>query len=304
MNKTTARKVLGLTGTEDIKTIKSKYRKLMHEIHPDSGFDTADVDYAARINEAYNVLKDDSFPKKKEHKSSKAPKAHNNWNAKINKSAYCARPIYHQIEDYDGNSIGTIEIAKDKYIWTLEEDFNLFLKSVYETGKELLINSRLGKDEPSEVTKQKYISNLVYLLSSQYIDSSATLKELATLEDGIYKINAMVEINHASTIPRAGTSLFPAGISNHRLYVRQQTGDVIGYLSFNDDRLYYVLIPLLERKNASVKMTVIPRRLKSNARNKYADIELWMKIKDTKSDSIESTNIQIEELLTKYSKEG
>ena len=70
MNKSTARKVLGLTGTEDIKTIKTKYRKLMHEIHPDSGSDAADVDYAARINEAYNVLKDDSVPKKRECKNS------------------------------------------------------------------------------------------------------------------------------------------------------------------------------------------------------------------------------------------
>ena len=235
--------------------------------------------------------------------NSKASKSHNNWNARINKSAYCARPIYHQVEDYDGNSIGTIEIARGKYIWTLEEDFSLFLKSVYETGKELLINCRLGKYEPSEFTKQKYISNLVYLLSSQYIDSSTTLKELAKVEDDIYKIDAMVEINRAATIPRAGTSLFPAGISNHRLYVRLQTSDIIGYLSFKDDRLYYVLIPLLERKNASVKMTVIPRKLKSKARNKYVDIEFCIKIKEAKNDSIESTNIQIEELLTKYAKE-
>lgn len=36
MNKSQARKILGLDGTEDEKEVKKKYRKLMHENHPDS----------------------------------------------------------------------------------------------------------------------------------------------------------------------------------------------------------------------------------------------------------------------------
>ena len=36
MNKAQAKKILGLTGAETPKEIKSKYRKLMHDYHPDN----------------------------------------------------------------------------------------------------------------------------------------------------------------------------------------------------------------------------------------------------------------------------
>lgn len=36
MNKSTARKILGLDGSEDERAIKRKYRKLMHDHHPDN----------------------------------------------------------------------------------------------------------------------------------------------------------------------------------------------------------------------------------------------------------------------------
>lgn len=50
-----------------------------------------------------------------------------------------------------------------------------------------------------------------------------------------------------------GSTLYPAGVSNHRLYLRNKSGQIIGYLSFKDDRLYYVIIPLLEQNKAQVK---------------------------------------------------
>lgn len=304
MNKSQARKILGLDGTEDEKEIKKKYRKLMHENHPDSS-GSEDSEAAAKINTAYELIMK-SFDGRVEKKSAvkKKPKA-KTWSAKENKNAYCVRPIFHEVEDFDGNNIGVIEIARGKYVWSKDEEFSLFLKSLYETSKELLDNARPSLFfEVPEIIKQKYLADITYLLTGQFIDSSLTLKELGVLDIDAYKISAMVELDINAVTPKVDTTLYPAGISNHKLYLRNGAGQIIGYLSFKDDRLYYVIIPLLEQKKAQVRMVVTDNTLKSRTRKKYVDLDLWIRLLDTTTSGIESTNLKIDELLKKYAKEG
>lgn len=310
MNKSTARKILGLNGTEDERAIKRKYRKLMHEHHPDNS-ESEDSELAAKINTAYEMVMKDfdgsdgkhrSTPKKPTTKRSTKTK---NWNAKENKNAYCVRPILHEVEDYDGSSIGTIEIARGKYVWSKDEEFSLFLKSMYETSKELMDNARPSLFfEPPAVIKQKYLADITYLLTGQFIDSSLTLNELAVMDTSAYKIDAMVEIETNTPVPKPGTALYPAGISKHRLYLRNKGGEIVGYLSFKDDRLYYVIIPLFEQKKAQVKMVVSDTPKSTRYGKKYADIDLWVKIIEDQNSAIDNTNRKIDELLAKYAKEG
>lgn len=304
MNKSQARKILGLDGTEDEKEIKKKYRKLMHENHPDSS-GSEDSEAAAKINTAYElIMKSFDGGAKKKSAVKKKPKA-KTWSAKENKNAYCVRPIFHEVEDFDGNNIGVIEIARGKYVWSKDEEFSLFLKSLYETSKELLDNARPSLFfEVPEIIKQKYLADITYLLTGQFIDSSLTLKELGVLDIDAYKISAMVELDINAVTPKVGTTLYPAGISNHKLYLRNGASQIIGYLSFKDDRLYYVIIPLLEQKKAQVKMVVTDNTLKSRTRKKYVDLDLWIRLLDTTTSGIESTNLKIDELLKKYAKEG
>ncbi len=303
MNKSQARKILGLDGTEDEKEVKKKYRKLMHKNHPDSnGSDDSEV--AAKINTAYELIMKSLDSGEKKTTVKRRPKA-KTWNAKENKNAYCARPIFHEVEDLEGNNIGTIEIDRGKYIWSKDEEFSLFLKSLYETSKELLDNARPSLFfEVPEVIKQKYLADITYLLTGQFIDSSLTLKALGVLDVDAYKIDAMVELDMSATIPKVGSVLYPAGVSNHRLYLRNRGGEIIGYLSFKDDRLYYVIIPLLEQKKAQVKMVVADNTLKSRTRKKYVDLDLWIRLLETETSGIESTNLKIDELLKRYAKEG
>ena len=304
MNKSQARKILGLDGTEDEKEVKKKYRKLMHAHHPDSS-GSDDSEAAAKINTAYELIMEGfDGPEQKKSTVKRSPKA-KTWNAKENKNAYCVRPIFHEVEDYDGNSIGTIEIARGKYVWSKDEEFSLFLKSLYETSKELLDNARPSLFfEVPDVIKQKYLADITYLLTGQFIDSSLTLKELGVLDIDTYKIDAMVELDINAATPKVGSTLYPAGVSNHRLYLRNKSGQIIGYLSFKDDRLYYVIIPLLEQKKAQVKMVVANNSLKSRTRKKYVDLDLWIRLLETETSEIESTNRRIDELLKKYAKEG
>ncbi len=303
MNKSQARKILGLDGTEDEKEVKKKYRKLMHANHPDSN-GSEDSEAAAKINTAYELIMKNFDGGQKKTTVKRKPKA-KTWNARENKNAYCVRPIFHEVEDFDGNNIGTIEIARGKYVWSKDEEFSLFLKSLYETSKELIDNARpsLFFDVP-EVIKQKYLADITYLLTGQFIDSSLTLKELGVLDVDAYKIDAMVELDINAAIPKVGSTLYPAGVSNHRLYLRNKGGEIIGYLSFKDDRLYYVIIPLLEQKKAQVKMVVADNTLKSRTRKRYVDLDLWIRLLETETSGIESTNLKIDELLKQYAKEG
>lgn len=310
MNKSTARKILGLNGTEDERAIKRKYRKLMHEHHPDNS-ESEDSELAAKINTAYEmVMKDFDGSDGKHRSTQKKPTTKKstktkNWNAKENKNAYCVRPILHEVEDYDGSSIGTIEIARGKYVWSKDEEFSLFLKSLYETSKELMDNARPSLFfEPPAVIKQKYLADITYLLTGQFIDSSLTLNELAVMDTSAYKIDAMVELETNTPVPKPGTALYPAGISKHRLYLRNKGGEIVGYLSFKDDRLYYVIIPLFEQKKAQVKMVVSDTPKSTRYGKKYADIDLWVKIIEDQNSAIDNTNRKIDELLAKYAKEG
>lgn len=310
MNKSTARKILGLDGSEDERAIKRKYRKLMHDHHPDNS-ESDDSELAAKINSAYELIMKDfdgscgrSNSTKKKSTTKRATKT-KNWNAKENKNAYCARPIFHEVEDYDGSSIGTIEIARGKYVWSKDEEFSLFLKSLYETSKELMDNARPSLFfEPPAVIKQKYLADITYLLTGQFIDSTLTLNELAVMDTSAYKIDAMVELEMNVPVPKAGSFLYPAGVSNHRLYLRNNGGQIAGYLSFKDDRLYYVIIPLFEQKKAQVKIVVADNAKATRSRKKYVEIDLWVKIIEDQNSAIDNTNRKIDELLEKYAKEG
>lgn len=312
MNKSQARKILGLDGTEDEREVKKKYRKLMHENHPDSAGSDADNELVAKINTAYKLIMDsfnESEPKKKKSTVRAGTSANKTtkkqWNAKENPNAYCARPIFHEVEDFEGNNIGTIEIARGKYVWTKDEEFSLFLRSLYTVSKELLDNARPSLFfELPDVIKQKYMADLTYILTGQFVDSLISLQELGVLDIDSYRIDAMVELDMNAPTPKAGDILYPAGVSNHRLYLRNKGGQIVGYLSFKDDRLYYVIIPLFEQKKVQVKMRVADTKLKLRTRKRYVDLNLWIRLNETTNSAIDSANLKIDELLARYGKEG
>lgn len=43
------------------------------------------------------------------------------------------------------------------------------------------------------------------------------------------------------------------GTPGHKLYLKNQSGKELGSLSFSDDRLYYVVVPLFEQKRVQIK---------------------------------------------------
>ena len=310
-----AGRILGISPKADMEQIKKQYRRLMHQFHPDvSGFSNTGYQYTAQeINLAYEVLKkgfadfqeDIFFGAEK-----KAASKNLHWDAPLNQHAWTEREILHYAEDYEGNVIGNFTIARGKYLWTAEEDFPLFLLSIYRCGQELLdeIDGSLQRKERSSL-RGKIQPQLTYLLAQQFMDSTALLKKLAKKvspgeeENGIYYLPAMLEVTGGFSKLKGDESLFPSRLKDHRLYLKNSAGQELGYLSFSDDRFYYIVIPLFEQRRVLVKIKAAQTPASSRKRNlsRYHSLHLWLKFAPkTEKQLLENLNLQIRQLLETY----
>lgn len=330
--------ILAISQDASFKEIKKQYRQLMHRVHPDSdAFDVEEYPYTAQeINEAYETLRQadreadaqqkrssqdwDSSEGKKQSRTASQTAWHakygqSSWNAEMgwdaleNPGAYTKRKIFHKVEDMDGTMIGVVSIAEGKYLWKPEEDFSLFLKSILECSERLLaeIDERNGMSRQAQI-RLRFQAELAYLLAQQFIDGAESMEELLTpVETGeeaeTYYIPAMLEAGGTTAGLRVGMVLYPAGVRAHRLYLKTKTGKEAGYLSFRDDRLYHIVIPLLEQKRAQVKIEVSRKQDRKNTsgKSKYKNIDFWMRIpRETTGTFPESIELKIENLLKQY----
>lgn len=331
MTRGEACRILGVSPGAAPDQIKRKYRQLMHRLHPDVGPSEEDLHLAWQVNAAYALLKrtwpagasslagpetaSGVFRRRDTcHRSRRSAARHSAWDAPVNSHAYRERDILCCAEDSEGEVIGTFTAARGRYFWTTEEDFPLFLRSIYLCGKELLdeVDASLGRASSS--CRSRFHAGLTYLLAQQYIDASSLLKELAarTTSDRegqeIYYFPAMLETKGKGlpglpgSLP-ADAPLFPSGVRDRRLYLKDISGQEAGYLSFSDDRLYYVLVPLFEQRQVLVRLRAAGENASHNKRNAgYRRLHLWLKFKkeEDKSRLPESLNLQISQLLEHY----
>ncbi len=285
----------------------------MHQVHPDAAADgSQSTEEAQRLNLAYSILKGKMDSEKEEmgHPASGTfREKKSSWNGPVNPQAYAEREIFHYAEDQEGNILGSFSVAKGKYLWTREEDFRLFLLSIYRCVRQLLEARRISAGKGERTEKSRFLeAELTYLLAQQFIDGTGLLRELAggkTEEDGaeIFLLQAMAELTGAAVLPGPGQRLAPGRISRHRLYLKDETGREIGYLSFPDDRLYYVVIPMFEQRRGQVKIQAAakqPHRKKS----RYCNLQLWLRL-PAKASGRQPENLsqQIEKLLDQYGAE-
>lgn len=227
-------------------------------------------------------------------------------------------------------------ITEGKYLWTIEEDFPLFLKSIFACSNQLLqeIEAKLEKSVREE-ERLKVQAELTYLLAQQFIDAPEILGHFSETkrknnteqeenagqekdaeqnrkaetagqpEAEIFYFAAMLELMDTVHDMRAGTPLFPAALKQHRLFLKKQSGEAAGYLSLKDDRLYYILVPLLEQKRAMVKIQVAAKQDRANmrGRKRYKNLDFWIKVPRKYAGTFpESIGLQIENLLLSYEK--
>ncbi len=308
MTRIKACQILGIAIDADMTEIKKVYRQLMHQVHPDTdAFHTIKYAYTAQeINEAYAFLcKTDNAQSKSASSTSSKRKR---WNAPINPTAYTERNIYHYVEDYDCTIIGSIVLDTGKFLWQPEEDFPLFLKSIMECSKKLLDQTEQESGyAPNSSRRAETQAKLIYLLAQQFIDASGTLKLLVkpSVKEtcNIYHIPAMLELSLQAPALPAGAILYPAAITRHRLYLKSSDGQNAGYLSFHDDRLYYIVIPLFEQHRAQVKIRIAKehQQKKSRSSSRYKNLDFWLKVPHTTASTFpENISLQIKSLLHDY----
>ena len=145
MTRKEAYRILGLPDGAGKEEIKKRYRQLMMQAHPDMNLSSDGhlTRQAQEINLAYAALKKlpENHPSANQKtKKSDAPgrKHVDAWNAPVNIPAYREREIFHFAEDPEGGVLGNICIARGKYLWTTDEDFPLFLLSIYRCSKGIL----------------------------------------------------------------------------------------------------------------------------------------------------------------------
>ena len=337
MTRKEALKILSLPTTATEREIRKQYHRLLHRVHPDA-LSLADESCAGGILEiiqAYSVLKKngaapETAPGTGWQHSGKKPgnmrqgagtcssrrtaagSENSSWNAPVNENAWMEREILHYAEDSQGSVIGSFTLARGKYLWTPDEDFPLFLQSMFRCSKELLdeTDDLLCREPPS--FRPQYQAELCYLLAQQFMDSTALLKTLARKTvhaDGseIWYISSMLESERFLIKPEPGDLLFPSGIRRHRLYVKNADGQELGYLSFRDDRFYYVVVPLFEQKRVRVRIKAADPKTEKSRRLSagFTGLHLWLKIIDQDiSRPPESLSLQIEALLDSYRKAG
>lgn len=329
-----ALKLLGLSPEATLLDIKKQYRRLMHQIHPDASPDSRTAvsgPNAQELNLAYGILKrtfsDDPVSGSPDpgppfsgntdpvRRSRSASAGHSNiWNAPVNPHAFCDREILHYAEDCKGNPLGHFSIARGKYLWTPEEDFSLFLKSLCQCSKVLLDEADSVRNSfrvPGESASHRLEiqAGLVYLLAQQFLDSLSCLKMLAREEsprpDGsrIFRLSSMLELIPGVPAPKPEELLAPSTIRRHRLYLKNRDGKELGYLSFPDDRLYYAVIPLLEQRNVRIRILTAasqPKRKSGNPAG-YRNLHLWIQIPSSGiHHAPENLNLQIAKLLASY----
>lgn len=254
------------------------------------------------------------------------------WDAEENPEAFCQREILQSIEDFDGNVLGAFTLTRGKFLWKPEEEFHLFLQSISRaTAKQILeieeeterqiygsdqdpwsFRSYASSESQREVLKLILREKLTYLLAQQFIDAANTLDQLVKTQknkDGtetIYYIPAMLERGLSQLQTTPGETLLPEKVDQHRLYLKNQAGDSVGYLSFPDDRMYYLVVPLFEQKRVQVKIRVYESKEGETGsgfgkrKSTHTRLKLWLRFKESAGGMPEEINSQIRVLLEEY----
>lgn len=321
--------ILGLVASASKEDIKKRYRQLMTQVHPDvhEAF-REDYPYTAQeINMAYALLEKEavSFPKASAPGSGRTSPVSKNkesiWNAPVNPRAYREREILHYMENSSGEILGTFPIAKGKYMWQPEEDFPLFLLSIYKCSKEIIEEAQgtVSGEMPSQARRELQ-AELAYLLAQQFIDGTALLhtfaKKISVDKKGlpVFYLHSMLELaekirktSHQKISIKEGELLLPSRLFRHKLYLKNQAEQELGYLSFQDDRLYYLVIPLFEQRRVKVKIQVPVRApsKKNTGKASYLPIHLWIKmLPESPNELPENLNLQIQRLLQSFLSAG
>ncbi|NCB93763.1 MAG: J domain-containing protein [Clostridia bacterium] len=313
-----AERILGVSLYDDKKTIKIQFRKLMSVYHPDAVRSDHSIylERAQQINEAYTLLLKNITKTEGQNtkRFSTSTPRRTVWKARVVNEAFEPRTIYMFDNIWPGSETTYIQVAHGRYEWDPDlEEFHCLLYSLNQLAKKILedavsdmgSNYRYSSDSDQDLFS--YQVQLFHLLARQYISPVTCLKKImhpvSVDEEGreIYAFDSLLMKQESKQIPRMlnklkkGSSVYVRGLQHNRIMVSNEEGISLGYLSFSDDQLYYIVIPILQKKNVQVKCVI-----QDLSRSKVA-VKLYLRVSPSIEEDIPAAwNHQILSLLKEY----
>ena len=259
-----AYKILGVSKENSDREIKAKYKKLLIMYHPDSDptrdRSAEDDEKIRQVIEAYNKIRES------EGEPSFEPYEFT-WDAFENKRAFSERNIFFQFKIYD-EALPPSKMAKGRFVWDPDmEEFPLFAKSVLEACKDVMTDHDVTP-APDKV------KDIFHLMMQEYILPADAARKIGKKirEDGdkeVYYFSGFIKDELGSSRESKINCGEPLNIflREDRAVVEEiVTGRMFGSISFDEDELYYVVLPLLEDPMVDAHATII--KVDSGRRNK------------------------------------
>ncbi len=279
MTKKEAYKILGASKSDDEKTLKSKYKKLLFLYHPDSrgGDNNPQAEEKIRlVIEAYNLIRDAGDDIVQEY----------SFDAAVNDGAFCERKVYVQYKIYDDEELPLSHAATGKYIWDPDiEEFSHFTKSVLEAARDIV--GEYGAKAASN------IKEIFHLLMQEFVLPVDSARKIGKFVDSScedisgHSTNNNCEDNREHDENVSGTictSYTFTGFVDSSFHLEEisepitltlredralaetmVSGKTVGYVSFDEDAYYYVVLPLLEDARVETKVSIVKERFATGA---------------------------------------
>ena len=273
MNVKEAAALLEISDCSDLKHIKDQYRKKMRQHHPDVSAFTAEASegvhhLAQTINEAYEILKKESI-----HQLHNIKKQKEFWRVRQNPKAYCERDIFLSGADWGGHEEDRYRIARGKYYWDpFQEDFEMFLYSLKQAVDELIGSDDMGFGPG---IRQK----LFFLLGIQFVDGISCIRQLYEpykvdrQDREIFRLRASIAVTETNReLLWKGEKLYPKQFRGNQVVLQNSMRQEMGVLSFEENQLYFIIIPILKWQLASVRILVL------EIQERYAKIQFDLRL--------------------------
>ena len=265
-----ARTILGVKAGVSEKDLKQRYRRLLTKYHPDAGGDEVKShQMAQRIIEAYGVLRDEKPAAAPAHRRGpKKTKRKAGWKAPVNTAAYCPRKVY-AFQNMDSRGFTDAETVTGKYYWNPErESFALLAKSVHEACMDILEETEQmffaeSSREFHAEQRELYLIKLFHLLMQEYIHPFYCLHKIGIpvqKEENACTFCFDTSILLWRGFGQKGNSLVgefvDAFLYEDKLLAFDKSGRLIGRVCFDEDCLYYILLPLFDGPDVKTSVQV------------------------------------------------
>ncbi|WP_029324247.1 DnaJ domain-containing protein [Butyrivibrio sp. AE3004] len=258
-----AYKILGASRSDADREIKKKYKKLLFLYHPDSApgkeRDFRDDNKIRQVIEAYRKIREsegENYIEKYEF----------SWDAFENNNAFSERNIYVQFRIYD-EALPISKMARGRFIWDPDmEEFALFSKSVLESCKEVMTYYQVVPDP-------ERVKNIFHLMMQEYVLPADAARKVGNKvrDDGdkeVFQFTGFISDDGKGRAAAISTDT-PVNIflrEDRAVAEEMVSGRILGKVSFDEDALYYVVLPLLD--DPEIEMNAVITRMDKNKRGK------------------------------------